>query len=163
MSDTPFPFAVREISRADPGASALFQRAFGAPPPDFPRHFIATLAADGAERVVAYIHYTEFDAGVYLCGGLCVDSRAYRALDAPRRGEIARRGSLSRWFIDQSIAALGQIRAVFAYTGDVRSRRDAFALGYEPTESKFLLVQWHAEPLATRPSLVARVAAHGPF
>ncbi len=163
MSDTLFPFAVREISRADAGASALFQRAFGAPPPDFPRHFIATLAADGAERVVAYIHYTEFDAGVHLCGGLCVDTRVYRELDASTRGELARRGSLARWFIDESIAALGHNRAVFAYTGDARSRRDAFALGFEPTESKYLLVQWHGEPLATRASLVARIAAHGPF
>ena len=101
--------------------------------------------------------------GVYLCGGLCVDTRVYRSLDAPSRATISREGSLSRWLIERSIAALAPLRAVFAYTGDARSRRDAFAVGYVPAAGDHLLVQWHGEPATSRAALVARVEKLGRF
>ena len=147
------PFDVRETETAMPAAN-LFKRAFKAEPPSYPRHFVAVRPGDG--MLAGYIHFTEFEPAVYLCGGLCIDSRVYRRLSAPERAALSRCGSLSRWLIDASIGALGNKRAVFAYTGDVRSRRDAFALGFVPAAGRFLLVQWHGEPEATRPALVAR-------
>ncbi len=153
------PFHVRETDNASP-AARLFKHVFGADPPAYPRHFIA-VADDGF--ISGYIHFTEFETAVYLCGGLCIDRSVYRRVPPPQRSAIAQHGSLSRWLIDASITALGAKRAVFAYTGDTRSRRDAFALGFVSTASRFLLVQWHDEPQRSRDDLVRRIEANGPF
>ena len=155
------PFELRELASPDASTTRLFARAFRGPPPEFPRHFVALHEPDGA--LAAYIHYTAFEPGVFLCGGLCVDTRIYRRLERPSREALARAGSLSRWLIDASINALGPSRAVFAYTGNTRSRRDAFAVGYEPAGGKHLLVLWRDEPQAARARLVQRVATLGPF
>jgi hypothetical protein len=168
QADARIPFRVQEIERPDSGSVALFQRAFKSPPPVEPRHFVAILQRkDGGEdvhRVGGYIHFSRFEDGVFLCGGLCVDSRLYRVLSRGERAEMARQGSLSRWLSLKSIASLGQRTAVFAYTGDRRSRRDALALGFETTRAPYLLVQWHdAIPDSSRAALVSRVEAHGPF
>ena len=155
---TAIPVALREDDTAV-AASALFRRAFGADPPTFPRHFLALRGGD----VVGYVHYTAFEPGVYLCGGLCVDQRVYRALSPAQREALAARGSLSRWLLEASIAALGAKRAVFAYTGDTRSRRDVLALGFVPAAGRYLLAQWHEEAMAARATLVRRIEAQGPF
>ena len=156
------PFSVRELKAADAGSVALFQRAFGSAPPAVPRHFVAVL--DSSESLVAgYLHFTVFEPDVYLCGGLCVDARLYRRLSARQRSRVASEGSLARWLSREAIAALGRKKAVFAYTGDDRSRRDALALGFVPIDSPFLLVQWHDLPETSRAGLVKRVAAQGPF
>lgn len=161
MAAQDIPFELREVAKPDAPAARLFRRAFGAEPPDFPRHFVAVHGPDAA--LAAYVHYTVFEEGVFLCGGLCVDARIYRRLDAAAREALAGVGSLSRWLLDASVAALGPKRAVFAYTGDARSRRDVLALGYAAAHGKHLLVQWHHEPQATRARLVQRVAALGAF
>jgi hypothetical protein len=166
--DTRIPFSVQEIERPDGAAIGLFERAFKSPPPTDPRHFVAILRRKDDRRnghgLGGYIHFIRFEDGVFLCGGLCIDSRLYRTLSRDEREAIARQGSLSRWLASNSIAALGRTNAVFAYTGDKRSRSDAFAIGFIPTEAPFLLVQWHdALPDSARAALVSRVVAHGPF
>jgi hypothetical protein len=162
------PFSVQEIERPDSASIELFQRAFKSPPPMEPRHFVAILHRnddrENGHRIGGYIHFSRFEDGVFLCGGLCIDSRVYRTLQRDERVEIARQGSLSRWLSLKSIAALGHTKAVFAYTGDPRSRRDALALGFVATQAPFLLVQWHETvPDDSRAALIARVDAHGPF
>lgn len=147
----------------DQRAYDLFLRSFNTAPPDFPRHFVALYKRGGIERVAGYVHYWEPEMGVFLCGGLCVDSRVYRLLSSEERKAIADVGSLSRWLSVESIAALGNKRAVFAFTGDGRSRRDAFAIGFIPTPGRFLLVQWHEASESERAVLVTRVTALGPF
>lgn len=154
------PFSVLETNTAE-AATALFKRSFGADPPTFPRHFIAFHNANRA--VAAYIHFTKFEPGVYLCGGLCVDKSVYRALTKRERAALARRGSLSRWLIEESVDALGPKRAVFTYTGNITSRRDGFAVGCVTAAGKYLIVQWHQEPESSREDLVRRVEALGPF
>jgi hypothetical protein len=166
--DTRIPFGVQEIERPDGAAIELFERAFKSPAPTEPRHFVAILRRKGdrgiGRRIGGYIHFIRFEDGVFLCGGLCVDSRLYKTLSRDERAAIAREGSLSRWLISNSIAALGRTTAVFAYTGDKRSRSDALAVGFILAEAPFLLVQWHdALPESSRAALVSRVAAHGPF
>jgi hypothetical protein len=156
----PIPFQVRETWTAA-CAAALFRRCFRSEPPEYRRHFVAMRPSD--ELVAGYIHFTEFERGVYLCGGLCIDARLYRRLSPGERAAIAGRGSLSRWLLDEGIAALGHKRAVFAYTGNILSRRDVFALGFVPAAGRFLLVQWHQEPGHSREALVRRVEALGPF
>lgn len=155
------PFRLDRPERLDAGAAGVFVRAFGGAPPDFPHHFVARHRVSG--RTAAYVHYTSFQSGIYLCGGLCVDSRVYRLLSERERRLMAGQGSLARWISDRSIAALEDKLAVFAYTGDVRSQRDAAALGFEPARPPHLFVQWHAATAEQRQQLVEAVAAAGPF
>jgi hypothetical protein len=157
------PFEVCETPAPDERVHALFRKSFNAPAPDYPRHFVALYKRAGVERVAGYIHYLGFDSGVFLCGGLCVDTRIYRLLSSGERKAVAAVGSLSRWLIADSIAALGRKRAVFAFTGDRRSRKDAFAVGFIPTPMHSVLVQWHDAAESERAALIARVAAQGPF
>jgi len=155
------PFAMRELPQASPGAVSLFRAKFGTDPPDCPRHFVALSTDDGS--VCGYIHFRTFEPHVYLCGGLLVDQRVYRRLPANVRARVKGVGSLSRWLSDTAIGMLGPKRAVLAYTGNLSSRRDALALGFEETSYPFVLVQWHSEPPSERPALLARVAGNGPF
>ena len=168
----PFPFHLHEVDRLSQSAADVFERAFHGRPPEAPRHFVATLAREGADSVAAYVHFRAFEPSVYLVGGLCVDTPIYRKLTPKERSLVAGYGSLSRWLLRAATVELGAKRAVFAYTGDLRSRRDVLALGYVAPRSglpwfsrarKYLLVQWHDEPEADRSALVKRVAAIGPF
>ena len=156
-------FAFDEVVRLDARTAALFERSFGAPPPDFPRHFVVRTLRGPEPGVCGYIHYTLFEPGVYLLGGLCVDTRVYRRLASDIRGEIAKHGSLSRWLLAQSIQGLGDKCAIFAFTGNSVSRRDCEALGFVAASGPHLIVQWHAEPPDARAALVQRVEALGPF
>jgi hypothetical protein len=157
-----FPFVLQELDQPNAQAQRLFMRSFRSAAPDYPRHFIAVRRTPAGDEVSAYIHFTAWQPGVFLCGGLCVDTRVYRRLTAGERKQVADAGSLSRWCTDQSILALGPKRAVFAYTGDHRSRRDGFAIGSLPV-GRYLIVQWHDEPLEQRDALVRRVEALGAF
>jgi hypothetical protein len=157
-----WPFSVAELERPDAGVERLFRKLFKAPPPDFPRHFVVNCATAEGPRLAAYMHFTRHEPGVYLLGGLGIDVSVYRAIGAAARAEVARHDSLSRWFLREAITALGPKRAVFAYTGDTRSRRDAVAIGMVPV-GRYLFVQWHDEPEAARNALVLRVAALGAF
>jgi hypothetical protein len=157
-----FPFTLEETAQAGPEAERLFRRKFGAAPPDFPRHFVARSRGE-TPAVAAYIHFTAAAPGVYLVGGLCVDTRIYRTLTREERERVAAAGSLSRWVIERSTRALGARRAVYAFTGNTLSVRDALALGYEPAHGKHLYVQWHGEPAAGRAALTERIAQLGPF
>ena len=152
-------FEFLELAEADAEAHALFARAFRREAPYFPRHFVARFG----ERAVGYVHYSEPTPDVYLCGGLCVDERVYRAMNESERSVVKRHGTLSRWLLEESIRQLVGKHAVFAYTGNAISLRDCLALGFLPTDHKYLIVQWHAQPMEDRAGLVARVARYGPF
>lgn len=157
-----FPFVLREVRAPDERVAALFHKVFRSPPPDFPRHFVALRGTEADARLAGYIHFTAWQPGVFLCGGLCVDPSVYRHLTKEERGSVGEAGSLARWITDQSIRLLGPKRAVFAYTGDTRSRRDGFAIGSVPV-GRHLIVQWHEEPLEARDALVEQVDALGAF
>ena len=156
------PFVVKESIALTEGVISLFDRSFHASPPDFPRHFVA-LEAMQPSKVAAYVHFTAAEAGVFLLGGLCVDGSSYRRLDHQQRGAIAAEGSLSRWLMRRSIELLKPARAIFGYTGDVRSRRDITALGFVIAVEPYLFVQWHDEPVQNRDALIGRIARLGPF
>lgn len=158
-----WPFSVEELASPGADVDSLFRRLFKTPPPDFPRHFVVRFRSESGSRLAAYMHFTAQEPGVYLLGGLGVDTRVYRLVQPGVRHRLAEEGSLSRWFLHEAIAALGSKRAVFAYTGDIRSRRDAHAIGMVDARPPYLFVQWHEEPQATRSALVERIAALGPF
>lgn len=156
-------FVFEEVDTLDPQAVALFERCFKSPAPDFPRHFVARKTREPRRGVCGYIHYTKFEPGVYLLGGLCVDATLYRHLSVELRCEIADHGSLSRWLLARSLEQLGPKRAVFAHTGNTMSRRDGTATGFVQAAGQYLIVQWHGEPACSRDDLVRRVEAIGPF
>lgn len=156
-------FVFEEVAALDAHGAALFERCFKSPAPDFPRHFVARKTDEPRRGICGYIHFTEFESGVYLLGGLCVDTTIYRQIGPEVRREIADHGSLSRWLLNESIEGLGAKRAVFAYTGNTMSRRDGDATGFVPAAGEYLIVQWHAEPASSRADLLRRVEAIGPF
>jgi hypothetical protein len=157
-----WPLSLAELEAPDAHVDRLFRRLFRCPPPDYPRHFVVWHRGEGAPTLAAYVHFTEHEPGVFLIGGLGVDASVYRRLSPEVRAQLAGEGSLSRWLLRHAIEALGPKRAVFAYTGDTRSRRDVLALGMARS-GEHLFVQWHDQPEAQRPALLARVAALGPF
>lgn len=158
------PFVLRELQEPTPEVLALFRKCFASPPPNVPRHYVGMMThRSQAPTTCAYVHLSQFEPGVFLVGGLCVDVAIYRRLSEQQRNAVARVGSLSRWMLARSIEALGHKRAVFAYTGDTRSRRDCMALGFERAHGPYLIVQWHQEPSDQRNLLVERVERHGPF
>jgi hypothetical protein len=157
----PVPFHVVERRALEQGERDLFERSFGTQPPDFPWHFVAIHTASG--KVCGYVHYTEHSPGIYLCGGLCVDARIYRQISRAERDAIAAKGSISRWLSDVSIHRLPAKRAVFAFTGNLRSRNDAIALGFVSAVPPHLWVQWHTTDAPTRRRLQEEVQGIGPF
>lgn len=156
------PFELEELESADERVSVLFQKSFHTPPPSNPRHFIV-LHRENRRSIAAYVHYTVYESGVFLVGGLCVDPASYRLLTARERKSIATEGSLSRWLLKHSIERLGPKRAVFAFTGDTRSRRDTRVLGFVKAAEPYLIVQWHEQPVSTRPALIEKIVSLGPF
>lgn len=159
---TSFPFRLKEVDKPDERVISLFQKSFGALPPVQPRHFCAICQRN--ESLAAYIHYKEQEPGVFLIGGLCVDSRTYKNnLTAHQRKIVSNEGSLSRWVLDRSIASLGKKRAIFAYTGNTCSRRDIISLGFVSVQEPYLFVQWHEEPKSERQKLINKIGLLGPF
>lgn len=156
-----FPFTAMELPAADARVERLFRKSFHSAPPDYPRHFVA-VTRDGA-HVGGYIHYTTFEPGVFLLGGLCIDSAIYRVIDRGDRAAIAEHGSLSRWLIARAAELLGPRRAIFAHTGSIASRRDGDALGFVEAVPPHLIVWWHDEPLEARARTVEQVRCLGAF
>lgn len=154
---------IEEVPAADAQVVALFDRSFKSPPPDFPRHFVASHRERGRSVVCGYVHHTKLDEGVFLVGGLCIDPSVYRRASPAVRSEIRQHGSLSRLLLARSIELLGEKRAVFAYTGNTMTRRDGEALGFLPASNDYLMVQWHEEPPERQAALVQKVAQLGPF
>lgn len=157
-----FPFVMAPLAQPDDAVNALFRKSFGCAAPREPLHFVARPRSTMGP-VAGYVHYIPYRPGVFLCGGLCVDPSVYRTLAPEQRRAVAGAGSLSRWLLVHSIAALPDKQAVFAFTGDTRSRRDVAAAGFMPALPPHLFVHWHGVPVAQRQAMIADVAALGPF
>jgi hypothetical protein len=85
---------VAELDTALPFATALFQRKFGTPPPDFGKHFTAWVRAEGeAFQLASYVNMWERDGSGYLGGG-ATDGAVLRALPAAQQAAINEAGGL---------------------------------------------------------------------
>lgn len=154
-----------EVADARDAAGALFKRAFGHDIPDYPRHFILTYAADdgAAPRVVAYVHQSAYHE-VFLCGGMCVDERAYRAFPRGLFAQVRAQGGLATIVTRDSFEFLGDSPAVFGHVGEPRARAADLRTGFVDTGIEHLMVVWRrALPVAEQARLIALVQAHGPF
>ena len=157
--------SILEVDNAAPLAGRLFRATFGHPIPDFPRHFVAIhRAADGAEHVVGYIHYTAWEAEGWLCGGLCVDRHAYARAGGTEAAEWKRDGGIGEIILRHTFAQLTDRAAIFGYCGDARQWKHDLNVGFVPAGPAHLLVKWNRPlPESVRAAMVARAAALGAF
>jgi hypothetical protein len=148
-------------------AGDLFKRCFHHEIPDYPRHFVLVYSpppgADAEPEVVAYVHQSPF-GDVHLCGGLCVNERAYRKLPKWLFEDVRREGGLATIIMRDSMAMLGASKASFAHVGEPRSRASCLRAGFADTGRPHLMALWLGDAMPSeRANLIARVEAHGPF
>ncbi len=160
---------VWEVNDARALAGELFRRSFGGhDTPDYPRHFVlvhspAPGEADGAPRVIAYMHHTPFE-GVHLSGGMCVEAAAYRAMPKWLFEQVRAEGGLATIIARESIAMLGDSPAAFGHVGEPRARAADLRAGFVDTDRPHLMVVWRRPlPEAEKDRLVGMVEALGPF
>jgi peptidoglycan/xylan/chitin deacetylase (PgdA/CDA1 family) len=157
-----------EVNDAQRVAGELFRRAFNHEVPGYPRHFVLVHSREPGSgeppEVVAYVHHTAREGGVYLCGGMCVDERAYRRF--PRwLFEAARdQGGLATIVTRDSVDLLGDCTAVFGHVGEPRARAADLRTGFIDTDREHLMVIWRkAFAESEKRRLVDEVAALGSF
>jgi hypothetical protein len=174
VSDSPFHgwrncLRTWEVHDARVVAGELFMKSFGHPIPDYPRHFVLVYspppgAGDTTPRVVAYVHQSPYEE-VYLCGGMCVDERAYRRLPKELFAQVREQGGLATIVTRDSMAMLGDAPASFGHVGEPRARAADLRTGFVDTGHEHLMVMWLKPdlPERERQRLVALAHAHGPF
>ena len=156
-----------EVNDARAVAGELFKRSFGHEVPDFPRHFVLVHSPEAgsgeAPSVVAYVHQTSRE-GYSLCGGMCVDERAYRRFPKWLFEAARDQGGLATIVTRESVEMLGDCAAVFGHVGEPRARAADLRTGFVDTGREHLMVIWR-KPLgdAEKASLVEAVEALGPF
>ena len=157
-------FRTEEIASPPASVARLFQRSFGHPIPTYPRHFVMWYEPHGGEAIVAaYIHQLPFHE-VHLAGGMCVDPRVYRMLDAATFKEVRDAGGLATVIMTDTYALLGDSPAVFGHVNEPRARQADLRAGMVDTDREHLMVYWRRElPPAEKRRLVDLVAAHGAF
>ncbi len=158
------PFiSVVEVDDAAPFAGELFLQKFNHPIPDYPRHFIALYESGPALRTaVAYVHYLPFE-NTYLCGGMCVDTAAYRRMPRDHVRGIREVGSLAEYILRNTFNMLGPCAAIFGSVGDATARNVDLRAGFVDTGEPHLMVVWRDVTESEKPALLAKVAALGSF
>jgi peptidoglycan/xylan/chitin deacetylase (PgdA/CDA1 family) len=157
-----------EINDAGVVAGDLFRRCFGHDPPDYPRHFVLVHSPEPgsgeAPDVVAYVHQTRMD-NYALCGGMCVDERAYRRFPPWLFKAVREQGGLATIVTRDSVEMLGEeCVAVFGHVGEPRARAADLRTGFVDTDREHLMVIWRKDlPEQEKGRLVDRVGGLGPF
>jgi hypothetical protein len=150
---------IEELSEASAIAGPLFLRKFGQNIPDFPRHFVAMIG----DSCAGYVHYTAWQ-GDYLCGGLCIDERAYRALSVEQRHWVRQRGGIAEIMLRHAHAALGDAATIWGYVGDKQAEAVDRRVGFEKVAEPYLFAIWRTNISDTeKQSRVAEVQKIGPF
>lgn len=158
-----------EVNDARVVAGELFRRRFGHDIPDYPRHFVLVYspppgADDTTPSVVAYVHQSPHQ-DFYLCGGMCVDERAYRRFPRELFREVREQGGLATIVTRDSMGMLGDAPASFGHVGEPRARAADLRTGFVDTEHQHLMVMWLKRdlPESERRRLIAMAHAVGPF
>lgn len=156
-------FDVVEIDDVGVHAGDLFRRSFRAEPPVTPRHYVARAEIDGGMRTIGYVHYERLD-DMYLCGGMCMDDRAFRRLPGDRRAALRSAGGVAEQMLRSTFASLAHAKAIFGYVGDARAERVDLRVGFRHTGLPHLIVHW-PRPLSAdeQRARIGRVAKLGPF
>ena len=128
---------IDELTDAAAIAGPLFRRKFGQEIPDFPRHFVAMIGGACA----GYVHYTAWQ-GDYLCGGLCIDDRAYRTLSVEQREWLRERGGIAEIMMRHAHAALTDGATIWGYIGDKQAEAVDRRVGFEKVAEPYLFAIW---------------------
>jgi hypothetical protein len=139
-------------------AAALFRAKFGHALPDFPAHYLATYKS----QAVGYVHMTSVDE-MRLCGGLCVDERAYRRMSGDEISRLRAAGGIARMMVAVATADREGASASFGYMGNRQSQIIAEQVGYELVLAPHIYAYWHEASGDTRTRLLEKVAKLGPF
>jgi hypothetical protein len=118
-------------------AAPLFRRKFGQEVPQFPRHFVALIGGHCA----GYVHYSAWQ-GDYLCGGLCIDDRAYRALSPLQRTWVRDHGGIAEIMMRAAHAALTDGATIWGYIGDKQAEAVDRRVGFEKVAEPYLFAIW---------------------
>ncbi len=150
--------SVRELTDATIAAD-LFQRKFAHPIPNFPKHFVAMIG----EQCAGYVHYTAWQ-GDYLCGGLCIDDRVYRSLNAEQRASIRERGGIAEIMMRAAHATLAEAPVIWGYIGDKQAEAVDRRVGFVPVAEPYLFAIWQ-QPMSddARQHRIDAAIALGPF
>ena len=157
-----------EVHDATRVAGGLFRKCFGHDIPTYPRHFVLVYSPppEVTERepcVVAYVHQSPLE-DVHLCGGMCVDERAYRRFPRWLFEAVREQGGLATIVTRDSMGMLGASLASFGHVGEPRARAADLRTGFVDAGPPHLMVMWLRQLSdVDKERLVARVAAHGPF
>ena len=128
---------IDELDDAAAIAGPLFRRKFGQEIPNFPRHFVAMIGGSCA----GYVHYTAWQ-GDYLCGGLCIDDRAYRTLSAEQRDWLRARGGIAEIMMRHGHAALTDGATIWGYIGDIQAEAVDRRVGFVKVAEPYLFAIW---------------------
>ena len=157
-----------EVNDARVLAGELFQAKFAHPVPDMPRHYVLVYSPpagsdDAAPRVVAYVHQLPKE-GFHLCGGMCVDERAYRRFPKWLFAQVRDAGGLATIVTSDSMRMLGESPASFGYVGDRKARAADLRTGFEDTGVDLLMVKWLKPlPAEDKRRMIERATALIPF
>jgi len=153
-----------EVSNADALAGDLFHRSFHTDIPDFPKHFVflATIAP-GISLTLGYLHYTRKQS-IYLCGGMCVNTRVLRYLSKTQRQDIKQQGGVAMIMATSSLQQLTGHEAVFAHVGHTGSYRICMAKNFIDTQYDHLIVNWQEPVIDERKQeLIEQANQYVPF
>ena len=155
---------IQEVSNAEFFVGDLFRRCFHDSLPNYPRHYVAFYGPDSLKfQAVGYVHYTAFE-GAYLCGGLCIDDRAYRRIPEQHRRLIKAAGGIAEQLLRYTFRDLVAAAALFGYVGDTRSERVNLRVGFQHTGIEHLIVHWNKPlPDSEKAAWLRKIAALGPF
>jgi hypothetical protein len=157
---------VTEVDHAELFVTALFQRKFHSPPPDFQRHFVAFYKPDPElDQVipVGYVHQTPY-LDCHLCGGLVIDDRIYRTMPSEQRQVIRKAGGIAELLLRYSFSRLIDTKAIWGYVGDAKAEKVDLRVGFVHTTVKPIMVFWKQElAQQEKDELLEQIVAIGPF
>lgn len=154
-----------ELDDAELLVAPLFQRKFGAVPPDVAHHLIGLYRRpDGQLSVLGYSHMRPF-GDIYLSGGSCTDGEAIRAMQPEHREALVAAGGIWLHLLKYAFARFhDDCEAFFGYSGDARALQVTAQAGFIDAGHRHLIVHWH-KPLheTWKRALIAKAEAIGPF
>lgn len=158
------PFiSIVEVDDATPLAGKLFLQKFKHSIPDYPRHFIAFYEpSPGLKTTVGYVHFSPFE-NVFLGGGMCVDTAAYRRMSPEQVRRIREVGSLAEYMLRNTLDMLGPCAAIFGSVGDATARVVDLRAGFVDTGEPHLMVVWRDAAESEKAAILTKVAALGSF
>lgn len=140
-----------EVSHGPFFIGDLFQRKFGGPAPDYPRHFVSFYRSDaGAFLPVNYVHALPYGP-VMLIGGCVTDGDAVRAMSEEHRERVMAAGGCFYIGLRSVFAMMADdCEAFFGCVDDERAYEVDIQAGFRDTPYEKLIAHFHKPLSAAR-------------